>query len=96
MTPDIESPEATFLNKVHEVTIKADELIEKYTDTAAIIASLPAEMEFPNQQESYELASETASTLAQLKVLVVALTEHSSEVNDKLESAIREIKSRLE
>jgi len=93
---NIESPEIAFLNKVHELAAQADKLIEKYTDTAAIIASLPAEMEFPNQQESYELASETASVLAQLKVAVVGLAEHSSEVNDKLDSAVAAIRSELE
>jgi hypothetical protein len=89
-TMNIESPEVTFLTKVHEITSKADVLIESYIDTSATIACLPPDT-IPHQEAALALAQNTAETIAELKTLVTLLVEHSSEVNDQLQSVVDRI-----
>jgi hypothetical protein len=90
----IDSPELIFLNKIHEMTSRADVLIEKYVETAAIINSLPPEMELPNREEAFELASNTALLLSELKTTVVYLTEHSAKVDDQVQKVLDRFKDR--
>jgi predicted ATP-grasp superfamily ATP-dependent carboligase len=91
-----ESPELTFPAKVLEMTANADSLIDKYTETLAVLESIPEEdrYQLPNFQEAFELAEQTVNTLMELKVTVKSLFEHSSEMNDKVEEVLRRITSK--
>lgn len=91
MPDNLETAELTFMTKIHEMTSNADKLINIYVDTYATLEALPADLEFPNKQESIDLVRLTIDTLVELKVAVTSLTEHSAEMNDALESAIAKL-----
>ena len=91
MPDNIESAEITFMTKIHEMTSNADKLIQIYINSYATLEALPADFEFPNKAETFELTRLTIDTLLELKVAVTSLTEHSAEVNDALESAIAKL-----
>jgi hypothetical protein len=95
MSNNIESPEITFMTKIHEMTSNADKLIEIYTESLVLFEAL-ADTEFPNRKESIELLHLTVDTILELKVAVTSLTEHSAEMNDAITDAVAKLESRKE
>lgn len=74
-----------FIAKVHEVIADTDTLIE-------INKQAFEQLEDP---EALQFVSKTIETLISLKILVTELMEHSAEVNDKMESFVQELQSRI-
>lgn len=86
--------EIEYFNKMLELTGKADNLIEVYTETASIMNELlkeaPAEM-LEQMQASFDLAVETVITLSELKTTLTVHVEHAAEINDKLTEALKNL-----